>query len=159
MDATFWALIALLLFLAVVFRAKLPSAIAAKLDHRAERIRKDLDDARRLREEAQALLAEYESKRREAGKEAEDIIRRARADAEAFAADTRQKLADMVERRTRMAKDRIAHAETEAVKDVRAAATDLAIAAAERIIAAESKGAEAAKLIESSIAGLKSRLN
>lgn len=159
MDATFWALIALLIFLAVVFRAKLPSAIAAKLDHRAERIRKDLDDARRLREEAQALLAEYESKRREAGKEAEDIIRRARADAEAFAADTRQKLADMVERRTRMAKDRIAHAETEAVKDVRAAATDLAIAAAERIIAAESKGAEAAKLIESSIAGLKSRLN
>ena len=65
----------------------------------------------------------------------------------------------MVERRTRMAKDRIAHAETEAVKDVRAAATDLAIAAAERIIAAESKGEEAAKLIESSIAGLKSRLN
>lgn len=159
MDATFWALIALLIFLAVVFRAKLPSAIAAKLDHRAERIRKDLDDARRLRGEAQALLAEYEAKRREAGKEAEDIIRRARADAEAFAADTRQKLADMVERRTRMAKDRIAHAETEAVKDVRAAATDLAIAAAERIIAAESKGAEAAKLIESSIAGLKSRLN
>ena len=67
MDATFWALIALLIFLAVVFRAKLPSAIAAKLDHRAERIRKDLDDARRLREEAQALLAEYEAKRREAG--------------------------------------------------------------------------------------------
>ena len=159
MDATFWALIALLIFLAVVFRAKLPSAIAAKLDHRAERIRKDLDDARRLREEAQALLAEYEAKRREAGKEAEDIIRRARADAEAFAADTRQKLSDMVERRTRMANDRIAHAEAEAVKAVRAAATDLAIAAAERIIAAESKGAEAAKLIESSIAGLKSRLN
>ena len=159
MDATFWALVALLLFVAIVFRAKLPRAITAKLDHRAERIRKDLDEARRLREEAQALLAEYESKRRAAGKEVKDIIRRARADAETFAADTRQKLAEMVERRTRMANNRIAQAEAQAVKDVRAAATDLAIAAAERIIAAESKGEQAAKLIESSIGGLKSRLN
>jgi F-type H+-transporting ATPase subunit b len=108
MDATFWALIALLLFLFLVFRAKLPSAVAGMLDRRAERIRKDLDEARRLREEAAALLAEYETKRRDAGKEAEEIIRRARADAEAYAADTRQKLADMVERRTRMANDRIA---------------------------------------------------
>jgi F-type H+-transporting ATPase subunit b len=159
MDATFWALVALLLFVAIVFRAKLPRAITDKLDHRAERIRKDLDEARRLREEAQALLAEYESKRRAAGKEAEDIIHRARADAETFAADTRQKLAEMVERRTRMANNRISQAEAQAVKDVRAAATDLAIAAAERIIAAESKGEQAARLIESSIGGLKSRLN
>jgi F-type H+-transporting ATPase subunit b len=159
MDATFWALIALLLFLFLVFRAKLPSAVAGMLDRRAERIRKDLDEARRLREEAAALLAEYETKRRDAGKEAEEIIRRARADAEAYAADTRQKLADMVERRTRMANDRIAQAEAQAVKDVRAAATDLAVAAAERIIAAEAKGEQAAKLIEDSIAGLKKRLN
>jgi F-type H+-transporting ATPase subunit b len=65
----------------------------------------------------------------------------------------------MVERRTRMANNRIAQAEAQAVKDVRAAATDLAIAAAERIIAAESKGEQAARLIESSIGGLKSRLN
>jgi F-type H+-transporting ATPase subunit b len=159
MDATFWALIALLLFLYIVFRAKLPSAVTGMLDRRAERIRKDLDEARRLREEAQALLAEYESKRRDAGKEAEEIIRRARADAEAYAADTRQKLADMVERRTRMANDRIAQAEAQAIKDVRAAATDLAVAAAERIIAAEAKGEQAARLIEDSIAGLKKRLN
>jgi F-type H+-transporting ATPase subunit b len=159
MDATFWALIALLLFLFLVFRAKLPSAVAGMLDRRAERIRKDLDEARRLREEAAALLAEYETKRRDAGKEAEEIIARARADAEAYAADTRQKLADMVERRTRMANDRIAQAEAQAIKDVRAAATDLAVAAAERIIAAEAKGEQAAKLIEDSIAGLKKRLN
>ena len=159
MDATFWALIALLLFLYLVFRAKLPAAVTGMLDHRAERIRKDLDEARRLREEAQALLAEYETKRREAGKEAEELIARARADAEAYAADTRQKLADMVERRTRMANDRIAQAEAQAIKDVRAAATDLAVAAAERIIAGEAKGEEAAKLIEDSIAGLRKRLN
>jgi F-type H+-transporting ATPase subunit b len=159
MDATFWALIALLLFLFLVFRAKLPSAVAGMLDRRAERIRKDLDEARRLREEAAALLAEYETKRRDAGKEAEEIIARARADAEAYAADTRQKLADMVERRTRVANDRIAQAEAQAIKDVRAAATDLAVAAAERIIAAEAKGEQAAKLIEDSIAGLKKRLN
>jgi F-type H+-transporting ATPase subunit b len=159
MDATFWALVALLLFLFIVFRAKMPNAVGAMLDRRADRIRKDLDEARRLREEAQALLAEYEAKRRDAGKEAEQIIARARADAEAYAADTRQKLAEMVERRTRMANDRIAQAEAQAIKDVRAAATDLAVAAAERIIAAEAKGEEAAKLIENSIAGLKKRLN
>jgi F-type H+-transporting ATPase subunit b len=159
MDATFWALIALLLFLFIVFRAKLPNAVTGMLDRRAERIRKDLDEARRLREEAEALLAEYETKRRDAGKEAEEIIARARADAEAYAADTRQKLAEMVKRRTRVANDRIAQAEAQAIKDVRAAATDLAVAAAERIIAAEAKGEEAAKLIEDSIAGLKKRLN
>ena len=156
MDATFWALIALLLFLYIVFRAKLPCG-----DRHARPPRRAHPQGSRrgpAAARAQALLAEYESERRDAGKEAEEIIRQARADAEAYAADT-AKLADMVERRTRMANDRIAQAEAQAVKDVRAAATDLAVAAAERIIAAEAKGEQAARLIEDSIAGLKKRLN
>jgi F-type H+-transporting ATPase subunit b len=155
----FWVLVSFVLFMGLLVYLKVPGKVAAMLDDRAARISKELDEARKLREEAQALLAEYERKRRDAESEAEAIIVQAREAAEAFAAETRRKLTDTVERRGRQAEDKIAQAEAQAIKEVRAAAAELAIAAATRLIAEEVKGDKAAKLVDASIAALKDRLH
>lgn len=158
-TAEFWVLVSFVLFIGLLVYLGVPGRVAAALDARAHRIAKELDEARKLREEAQGLLAEYERKRRDAEKEAEAIIAQAEEDAEAFAAETRRKFSEMIERRTRLAEDKIAQAEAQAVKEVRATAADLAVAAATRIIAEEVKGAKAAKLVDDSIAALQERLH
>jgi F-type H+-transporting ATPase subunit b len=155
----FWVLVSFVLFVGLLVYLKVPDRLATALDERAARISKELDEARQLREEAQALLAEYERKRRDAEKEAEAIIIQAREEAEAFAAETRHKLTETVERRGRLAEEKIAQAEAQAVKEVRAAAAELAIAAATRMIAEQVQGAKADQLVDSSIAALKGRLH
>ncbi|MFO1088465.1 MAG: ATP F0F1 synthase subunit B [Hyphomicrobiales bacterium] len=157
--ATFWALIALIIFLGIVLYAGGHKTVAKSLDDRARRIRDELDEARRLREEAQALLAEYERKRQDAQKEASAIIERAKADAQLFAEDARRKMTETVERRTKMAEEKIGQAEAQAVKEVRSAATDRAIAAASQIIGDQMKGKAGDRLVEDAVAGIKSRLN
>jgi F-type H+-transporting ATPase subunit b len=158
-TAEFWVGIAFVAFLLILAYYKVPALIAKALDDRATGIRKELDEARRLREEAQALLADYQRKHRNAGQEAEAIIELARREAEAFAAETRKSLAETVERRRKQAEDKIARAETQAVEDVRAAAVDMAIAAAEKILREKAAGASGAALIDESIKTLKTRLN
>ena len=155
----FWVLASFVLFIGLIVYLKVPGKVAAMLDERAARIARELDEARKLREEAQGLLAEYERKRRDAEKEAEAIVVQARAEAEAFAAETRRKLTETIERRGRMAEEKIAQAEAQAVKEVRSAAAELAIAAATRIIAGEVQGAKADQLVDVSIANLKDRLH
>lgn len=159
MDATFWALVALILFFGVVVYAGAHRTVGNALDDRARRIRSELDEARRLREEAQALLADYERKRQDAAKEAAVIVERAKADAQMFAEDSRRKMIETVERRTRMAEEKITQAEAQAIKEVRAAAADRAIAAAAQIIGDQTKGKAGDRLVEEAVAGLKSRLN
>ena len=158
-TAEFWVLISFILFVGLLVYLKVPAKVAVMLDERAARIARELDEARRLREEAQGLLAEYQRKRRDAEKEAEAIVAQAREEAEAFAVETRQKLSEMIERRARIAEEKIAQAEVQAVKEVRSAAADLAIAAATRLIAEEVQGETADRLVEASIADLKNRLN
>ena len=155
----FWVLVSFVLFIGLIVYLKVPGKVTAMLDERAERISRELDEARKLREEAQELLADYERKRRDADKEAEAIIAQTREEAEAFAVETRQKLVEMVERRGNMAEEKIAQAEAQAVKEVRAAAAELAIAAATRIISDEVQGARADQLVAASIADLKDRLH
>jgi F-type H+-transporting ATPase subunit b len=155
----FWVLVSFVLFIGLIVYLKVPGKVTAMLDERAARISRELDEARKLREEAQGLLADYERKRRDADKEAEAIIAQAREEAEAFAVETRQKLVEMVERRGNMAEEKIAQAEAQAVKEVRAAAAELAIAAATRIISDEVQGARADQLVDASIADLKDRLH
>jgi F-type H+-transporting ATPase subunit b len=157
--AEFWVAVAFLAFLLILAYYKVPALIAKALDDRAAAIRKELDEARRLREEAQSLLADYQRKHRNAGQEAEAIVEQARREAEAFAAETRKSLAEMVERRRKQAEDKIARAEAQAMEDVRAAAVDMAIAAAEKILREKASGAGGAALIDESIRTLKSRLN
>lgn len=158
-DPSFWVGVSFVLFCLLLLYFKVPATVTKALDDRADRIRQELDDAQKLREEAQALLAEYQRKRTEAEKEAEDIVAQAKAEAEAYAEETRQKLAESLERRTALAEQKIAQAEAGALNEVRAAATDLAIAAAEKIIAGEVKGDKASGLIDDSIEAVKTRLN
>ncbi len=158
-DNTFFALVALVLFLGIVFYAGAHKKAGAALDARANQISKDIADARRLREEAEALLAEYKQKKLDAEKEAAGIIAQAKSDAAAYAEDAKKKLAESLTRRTKQAEQKIAQAEAAAIKEVRAAATDRAIAAATAIIAEGAKGKGGDGLIAESIAAVKSRLN
>jgi F-type H+-transporting ATPase subunit b len=157
--AEFWVAVAFLAFLLILAYYKVPAMIAKALDERAAGIRKELDEARRLREEAQALLADYQKKHRIAGQEAEAIVEQARREAEAFAAETRKSLTETVERRRKQAEDKIARAEAQATEDVRAAAVDMAIAAAEKILRDKAAGAGGSALIDESIRSIKTRLN
>jgi F-type H+-transporting ATPase subunit b len=157
--ATLWALIGLLIFFAIVLYIKAPGMVAKSLDERAQRIASELDEARRLREEAQALLAEYQKKRKEAEAEAAGILTAAKREAELFVEDAKAKAEDYVARRTASAEQKIAQAERDAVNEVRSLAADIAVEAARRTIAAKADAKTAASLFESSLQALKSKLN
>jgi len=158
-DATFFALVALVIFLGIAAYAGAFKAMGSGLDARADRIRKELDHAAQLRKEAEKLLGEYKQKRLDAEKEAESIIAAAKTDAEEYAAETRRKLSESLERRSKQAEQKIAQAEAAAIKDVRNVATDLAIAASHHLAADAARGAKGAELIASSIDAVKNRLN
>ena len=121
-------------------------------------IRKDLEDARKLKEEAEKLLADYEKRRKAAAGDAEAIIAQAKAEATALAAETRVSLKESLERRTKLAEDKIARAEAQAAADVRAAAVEAAVSAAERLMGSKLDGAKAGTLVDQSIRDLKAKL-
>jgi len=157
--AEFWVGVAFVIFLLVLLWYRVPKLIAKSLDDRAQAIREELDEARRLREEAQALLADYQKKHRNVGQEAEAIVDLARREAQALAHETRVGLKESLERRTRMAEEKIARAEAQAVDEVRASAIDAAVAAAEKILREKMAGTGGAALVDQSIRDLKGRLN
>lgn len=159
MDATFWATVALVVFVAGLVWLKLPGKIGTMLDARADGIRRELDEARRLREEAQAVLAEYQRKRLEAEAEAEQILAVAKAEAERMTVEANDALAEMIARRTATAEAKIVQAEGQAVAEVKARAADVAIAAARIILADKVKGDVAGRLVDEGIATARSRLN
>lgn len=158
-DATFWAMIGLFVFIAGILYLKVPGMIGKNLDDRATAISDELNEARKLREEAQAILAEYQRKRKDAESEAQSIVDAARSEAEALSADARRKTEEFVTRRTAMAENKIAQAEAQALSDVKSAAVEMAVAAAESIVIGKVKGATADKIIKSSIAEVKAQLN
>jgi F-type H+-transporting ATPase subunit b len=158
-KAESWVLVAFLLFIALLVYLKVPAMLAKMLDDRAAKISSELAEARKLREEAQALLASYQGKRTEAEAEAAAIVANAKADAAAYAEEARKKLADSIERRTRQAEEKIARAEAAAIKDVRDRVTDIAIAAASSMLGEKARGKGGDDLIAESISAVKSRLN
>src|SRR6266851_5983708 len=158
-DAEFWVAVAFLLFLGCLAYLGVHRKLLAALDHRSARIKAELDEARRLREEAQAVLAEYQRKRGEAEREAQDIIAAAREEAERLVADAKGKVEEFVSRRTAMAETKITQAEAQALADVRAAAAEAAVAAAERILSETAKGKVGDDLIAQGIRDLKAKLN
>ncbi len=158
-EAEFWVAIAFVLMLAIFGYFGVHRTIAAALDNRSARIRKELDDARRLKEEAQSLVAEYRARRQSAEREAQEIIAAAKADAERIAVEAKAKMEDFVARRTKSAENKIAQAETQAVADVRAAAAEAAATAAASVLSQTVKGDVANGLIEKSIKDLGSKLN
>ena len=159
MDATFWSLVGLILFLVLIAYLKVPGMITKSLDDRADKIRDELNEARRLREEAQSLLADYQRKRQEAESEAEAIVTEAREEADRLTAETNRALEEMIARRTRAAEDKISQAETHAIAEVRARAADVAIAAAEKVLSSKVTGSVADDIMAKSIEDVKAKLN
>jgi F-type H+-transporting ATPase subunit b len=158
-DATFWAFVALVIFLAVIFYLKVPGMIGGALDKRAVKITSEIEEARRLREEAQQLLAEYQRKRKEAEAEAADIVQAAKREAEMLVKDAKTKTEDYVTRRTALAEQKIAQAEREAVNEVRASAVDLAVEASRALLAGKADAKAAADYFKSSVEAVKAKLN
>ena len=159
MDASFWALVSLIIFIGLIVYLKVPGMLTKSLDERADKIRNELDEARRLREEAQQLLAEYQRKRKDAEKEASELVAAAEHEASGLVAEARQKTEEYVKRRTAMAEQKIALAEAEAVNEVRQLAIDIAVSAAQTLIAEKADDKTADELFKSSVAELKERLN
>ena len=157
--ATVWVTVALFIFLGIVAYMKVPGMISRALDARAARIRADLEEARRLREEAQALLAEYQQKRKEAEKEAADIVTAAKREAEMLLGEAHKKTEDYVTRRTAIAEQKIAQAEREAVNEVRSSAVEIAVEAARKLLADNPEIKAGEELFKSSLQELKSKLN
>lgn len=155
MDTTFWVAVSFLLFIALLVYYAVPRKIISALDKRAEGIQQELAEARRLREEAQSILADYQRKQRDAEAEANDIIAQAEREAQAYAQETRQQFEDMLSRRVQMADEKIARAEAQAVAEVRSRAVDASVEAAEQIIADKLDEDKARALIEQSVEQLK----
>ncbi|WP_320200816.1 F0F1 ATP synthase subunit B [Agrobacterium sp. rho-13.3] len=158
-DATFFALVGLVLFFVLIAYLKVPGMLAGSLDERAGNIKEELAEAKRLREEAQHLLAEYQRKRKEAEADAANIIASAEREAAALTADAKVKTEEFVARRNALSEQKIKQAEADAIGAVRAAAVDIAIAASEKLIAEKTTAAANAKLFKSAIGEVKSRMN
>ncbi|MEL6913812.1 MAG: F0F1 ATP synthase subunit B [Pseudomonadota bacterium] len=158
-NSDFVVLIAFLLFMGILAYFGVPKLLGKMLDDRAEAIKSELDEARALREEAQALLASYERKQKDVQSQADDIVASAREEAEAAAEQAKADIARSVERRLAVAEEQIASAEAAAVKEVRDRAIAVAVAAAGDILAKGLSAAEANKFIDAGIAEVEARLH
>jgi F-type H+-transporting ATPase subunit b len=154
-----WVAIAFVILMAVFAWLGVHRTVLTALDHRAQRIKAELDDARRLKDEAAKLLADYQARRASAEREAQDIITNARGEAERIAAEARTRMEDFVVRRTKTAENKIAMAEAQALADVRAAAAEAAITAASTVLSQSVKGSVADDLLVKGIAEVKAKLN
>ncbi|HVV40001.1 MAG TPA: ATP F0F1 synthase subunit B [Nitrobacter sp.] len=158
-DPEVWVAIAFVALLIVFGYAGAYKKVVIALDNRAERIKAELDEARRLKEEAAKLLADYKARHASAEREAQDIITSAKAEAERIAAEAKVKMEDFVARRTKTAEGKIALAEAQALADVRAAAADAAVTAASTILSQSVKGSVADDLAAKGINEVRAKLN
>jgi len=156
-DAHFWIGIALAVVFVVLWRLGVPALVTKTLDEAGAKVQAQLDEAKRLREEAQALLTKIQTQRDETERAAAELLKAAQADAERYRADAAVKLEEDVKRRAAMAESRIALAEAQATGEVKAAAADLAAQAAEAVLAKRIAGAKSDPLIDSGLAQLGSR--
>lgn len=158
-NPAFWVGVAFFIFIGIVIYVKVPANIGASLDERAAKISAQLDEARTLREEAQALLAQYQRKQRDAAKDAEEMVAQAKEESVLFALEAEKHLEILLERRSRAATEKIAQAEAQAVKEVRAAAVSVAVGAAEKAVREHLGGKELDGLLDDAIKELDKRLH
>jgi len=154
-----WVAIAFVILMVLFAYLGIHKTVLTALDHRSERIKAELDDAKRLKEEAAKLLGEYQTRRASAEREAEEIIANAKAEAERIATEAKAKMEDFVARRTKTAEGKIALAEAQALADVRAAAANAAVEAASTILSQSVKGSVADDLLAKGIAEVRAKLN
>ncbi len=157
-DPTFWVLVAFVLFIGAAGRP-IAKAITAGLDKRADKIRADMEEAEKLREEAQDLLASYQRKQRDAEEEAKAIVAHAREESERLVVQGRERLEAALERREKLAMDRIEQAEAQAIDTVRAKTVDVALSATRDFLANKFTGKEADALVEAAIKELPEKLH
>ena len=158
-NTDFVALIAFLLFIAVLLYFKVPSLLGGMLDKRADGIKSELDEARALREEAQTVLASYERKQKEAQDQVDRIVATAREEAARSAEQAKDDLQKSIARRLAAAEDQIASAQSAAVKDVRDQAIAIAVAAAQEVMAKQMTAADTDKLIDDAISQVETKLH
>jgi len=154
-----WVAIAFILLMGLFAWFGIHRTVLKALDNRGARIKGELDDARRLKDEAAKVLAEYKARRASAEKEAADIITSAKAEAERIAGEAKTRMEDFVARRTKTAENKIALAEAQALADVRAAAAEAAVAAASTILSQSVKGEVADDLLAKGINEVRQKLN
>lgn len=154
-----WVAIGLVLFFVIVVVAKVPALVGGALDAKAAKIQAELDEAARLRAEAEALLAQIRQEKAEAEAQAAEMLKAAEVDAKRLEQESKAKLEEALTRRQQLAERRIAQAEAQAAADVKAAAADLAARAAEDILAARLAGAKADPVTDAAIAQIGERLN
>jgi F-type H+-transporting ATPase subunit b len=158
-ETDFWEWLGLLAVIAIFLWRRVPAFIGNALDRRAEAIARELESAKRLREEAETVLVTYRERARGAESEAATILNETRAETERFTAEARAQMKTQIERRARQAQERIAQAEANAMAEIRNLAADAAVSAARRIIVARLGDEKASALISGSIADLPTRLN
>lgn len=158
-EPEFWVAVAFVILMGGFAYLGVHKTVLKALDHRAERIRAELDDARRLKDEAAKVLADYKARRASAEAEASEIVAAAKAEAERIAVEAKAKMEDFVARRTRTAEGKIALAEAQALADVRAAAAEAAVTAASTILSQTVKGPVADDLLAKGIADVRQKLN
>jgi F-type H+-transporting ATPase subunit b len=159
LNATAWVAVAMIVVIAIMIWKKVPAIIGAALDKKIAAIREQLDEASRLRAEAEALKAEYEARAKAAAGEAETMLAHARDEAEQIVAQAKTDASALIERRGRMAEDKIAAAERTAIAEVRAKAANAATVAATKLIAERHDAGADKALVDKTIAGLGTRLN
>jgi F-type H+-transporting ATPase subunit b len=158
-DPETWVAIAFVILMVVFGYLGVFKKAMAALDHRADRIKAELDDATRLKQEAAKVLADYKARTASAEREAADIIANARSEAERIAIEAKAKVEDFVARRTKTAEGKIALAEAQAVADVRAAAAEAAVQAASTILSQSVRGQVADDLLAKGISEVRQKLN
>ncbi|WP_191970676.1 ATP F0F1 synthase subunit B [Methylobacterium soli] len=158
LTAEFWVAVAFVIFMAIVWKVGGFGMMTKGLDGRAKRVRAELDEARRLREEAAAVLADYKRRRTEAEREAEAIVASARQEAERAAEEGHARMNEFLARRTKAAETKIAQAEAQATAQVRAAAADAAVKVSETILRERMQGEAAQDLVRLSLGEVRNRL-
>jgi len=158
-NTDFVVLLAFLLFVGVLVYFKVPRLVAGKLDERAVSIRSELDEARRIREEAQELLDEYERKRKDALAQADRIVEQAREEARLAGEEAKKDIETSIKRRLQAAEEQIGSAEARAIRDVRDQAITVATAAARKVVAKQMTAEQGDGLIDAGIDQVGSRLN
>ena len=158
-DPETWVAIAFVILMVLFGYLGVFKKAMTALDHRADRIKAELDDATRLKQEAAKVLADYKARTASAEREAADIIANARSEAERIAAEAKAKMEDFVVRRTKTAEGKIALAEAQALADVRAAAAEAAVQAASTILSQSVKGQVADDLLAKGITEVRQKLN
>ena len=158
-NPEFWVGVGFALVIVLFIYLKVPGLVGRMLDARAAAIAKELDDARKLREEAEKVLADYRRKVSNVQSEVDAILAEARAEAARLTSESRTQLQAQIERRAKAAEEKIALAEAQAVAELRALAADTAVSAAEKLILARLDDKRAADLVKRSLAELPSKLN